>query len=183
MYKRQAGKVYTATSTGVSGPLEPVHTTGIVTDGNVNWSFTSVSGSFDVDLANTAYNGSTLGAFTSWRAFAAEDYTIKIEEIYGDSTFIKGDTIDADAVNLQFTVDATGKIATFAGLIGVKKFSLIATLDKDVIPASGLANTDLVYCSANSRHNFEANEIIFTCLLYTSPSPRDATLSRMPSSA
>ena len=157
-----AGKVYTATSTGVSGPLEPEHTTGIVTDGNVNWSFTSVSGSFDVDLANTAYNGSTLGAFTSWRAFAAEDYTIKIEEIYGDSTFIKGDTIDADAVNLQFTVDATGKIATFAGLIGVKKFSLIATLDKDVIPASALANTDLVYCSANSRHNFEANEIIFT---------------------
>ena len=25
--------------------------------------------------------------------------------------------------------------------------------------------------------------IIYTCLLYTSPSPRDATLSRMPSSA
>ena len=28
-----------------------------------------------------------------------------------------------------------------------------------------------------------ANEINFPCLLYTSPSPRDATLSRMPSSA
>ena len=27
------------------------------------------------------------------------------------------------------------------------------------------------------------NPIISTCLLYTSPSPRDATLSRMPSSA
>ena len=27
------------------------------------------------------------------------------------------------------------------------------------------------------------HEIIWTCLLYTSPSPRDATLSRMPSSA
>ena len=27
------------------------------------------------------------------------------------------------------------------------------------------------------------NEIIKACLLYTSPSPRDATLSRMPSSA
>ena len=26
-------------------------------------------------------------------------------------------------------------------------------------------------------------EYVFTCLLYTSPSPRDATLSRMPSSA
>ena len=29
----------------------------------------------------------------------------------------------------------------------------------------------------------EENKIITTCLLYTSPSPRDATLSRMPSSA
>ena len=28
-----------------------------------------------------------------------------------------------------------------------------------------------------------AEEMFFTCLLYTSPSPRDATLSRMPSSA
>ena len=27
------------------------------------------------------------------------------------------------------------------------------------------------------------NELILICLLYTSPSPRDATLSRMPSSA
>ena len=27
------------------------------------------------------------------------------------------------------------------------------------------------------------DEIVNTCLLYTSPSPRDATLSRMPSSA
>ena len=30
---------------------------------------------------------------------------------------------------------------------------------------------------------FKSNSRIHTCLLYTSPSPRDATLSRMPSSA
>ena len=28
-----------------------------------------------------------------------------------------------------------------------------------------------------------SRELLFDCLLYTSPSPRDATLSRMPSSA
>ena len=27
------------------------------------------------------------------------------------------------------------------------------------------------------------NDLVYNCLLYTSPSPRDATLSRMPSSA
>ena len=32
-------------------------------------------------------------------------------------------------------------------------------------------------------HPGECNERFLTCLLYTSPSPRDATLSRMPSSA
>ena len=31
--------------------------------------------------------------------------------------------------------------------------------------------------------NFEEVGMVDTCLLYTSPSPRDATLSRMPSSA
>ena len=39
----------------------------------------------------------------------------------------------------------------------------------------------------DALHRFESDEdefdVILTCLLYTSPSPRDATLSRMPSSA
>ena len=30
---------------------------------------------------------------------------------------------------------------------------------------------------------YDANEYVDSCLLYTSPSPRDNTLSRMPSSA
>ena len=34
-----------------------------------------------------------------------------------------------------------------------------------------------------NRHHFVRNEEFEGCLLYTSPSPRDATLSRMPSSA
>ena len=32
-------------------------------------------------------------------------------------------------------------------------------------------------------HSHEEIDILYACLLYTSPSPRDATLSRMPSSA
>ena len=34
-----------------------------------------------------------------------------------------------------------------------------------------------------SKRVLEAQGSVLTCLLYTSPSPRDATLSRMPSSA
>ena len=32
-------------------------------------------------------------------------------------------------------------------------------------------------------YTFESGPSLWSCLLYTSPSPRDATLSRMPSSA
>ena len=36
---------------------------------------------------------------------------------------------------------------------------------------------------AKNTGSVEGQIALFTCLLYTSPSPRDATLSRMPSSA
>ena len=38
-------------------------------------------------------------------------------------------------------------------------------------------------CGPPDAHYLCDPRLIFTCLLYTSPSPRDATLSRMPSSA
>ena len=37
--------------------------------------------------------------------------------------------------------------------------------------------------AANPTGDRDGDGIVDTCLLYTSPSPRDATLSRMPSSA
>ena len=42
-------------------------------------------------------------------------------------------------------------------------------------------DNDLIKIGKNS--NIQDNSVLHTCLLYTSPSPRDATLSRMPSSA
>ena len=42
---------------------------------------------------------------------------------------------------------------------------------------------DLVPYDKMWRTGANKNAMISTCLLYTSPSPRDATLSRMPSSA
>ena len=47
-------------------------------------------------------------------------------------------------------------------------------MDREEMPFNR-AEREWVYKSANGHDN--------TCLLYTSPSPRDATLSRMPSSA
>ena len=53
----------------------------------------------------------------------------------------------------------------FAALLGVASFGVAAWAQA---PIEGVIGTSPVYQN---------------CLLYTSPSPRDATLSRMPSSA
>ena len=50
---------------------------------------------------------------------------------------------------------------------------------------SGVTN-ELIKKTKSISNNFDSAEydtLLSTCLLYTSPSPRDATLSRMPSSA
>ena len=51
--------------------------------------------------------------------------------------------------------------------------------------ASGLWILTTIYAIGYMRGHHEVNQTRFfvCCLLYTSPSPRDATLSRMPSSA
>ena len=45
-----------------------------------------------------------------------------------------------------------------------------------------IENVDALFTSTD-KHTHEAAERIAHCLLYTSPSPRDRTRSRMPSSA
>ena len=46
-----------------------------------------------------------------------------------------------------------------------------------------LQNNKLIFTDGNAVENFELDNELTTCLLYTSPSPRDRTRSRMPSSA
>ena len=54
----------------------------------------------------------------------------------------------------------------------------------DAILDKGLTIEEMIdVCVENNADEENANTLIETCLLYTSPSPRDATLSRMPSSA
>ena len=61
--------------------------------------------------------------------------------------------------------------------------------DDVVVAATGYktvdekTNDDFLVLQHGSQYKGEAGDRHYTCLLYTSPSPRDATLSRMPSSA
>ena len=47
-------KLYTAQTTGVSSTIAPVHTTGVVSDGAINWAYTSASGIYVVCLLYTS---------------------------------------------------------------------------------------------------------------------------------
>ena len=51
-----------------------------------------------------------------------------------------------------------------------------------VLLASGVSAI-AIFSASNSNENFLMSHLISICLLYTSPSPRDRTRSRMPSSA
>ena len=82
--------------------------------------------------------------------------------------------------NAQFNenVDVLGKLNLFDSINQVEKFVLnLDSKEKLRITSDSITFTDTV--SAPSG-NFSG---IVTCLLYTSPSPRDGRISRMPSSA
>ena len=82
--------------------------------------------------------------------------------------------VDKSAEKIVKTVKTTGAIVT--GPIPLPTHKKIFTVLKSP------------HVNKKSREQFQLSSYkrlldIYSCLLYTSPSPRDATLSRMPSSA
>ena len=81
------------------------------------------------------------------------------------------------------------KLEILSGNVGYLKFNHFAKLEdaKPTIEAAlqFVANVDalIIDLQHNSGGHVNTTSWLGSCLLYTSPSPRDATLSRMPSSA
>mgnify|MGYP003328083374 CR=1 FL=1 len=70
-------------------------------------------------------------------------------------------------------------------ITGVKTINLIGTIDKDSVTNLAIFSY-IVHISSNPAllgFFVRTNKQVKSCLLYTSPSPRDRTRSRMPSSA
>ena len=113
----------------------------------------------------------------------------KIEEILIDCGF------KSDAVGKSFgvlktrmpidgeIVDVDVSIPRSENKIGTSHKDFKITLHPNMTPKEAGSRRDL---TINSMYkNLHTEEIVdpYNCLLYTSPSPRDATLARMPSSA
>ena len=64
--------------------------------------------------------------------------------------------------------------------IGIKKLLTISTSFESFSKIKDIVNKDEIIYGTVGIHPHESNT---NCLLYTSPSPRDIPLSRMPSSA
>ena len=64
----------------------------------------------------------------------------------------------------------------------MKEYS-IASIAGDGIGKEVVPEAQKILKEISQQHQFKLKIEDYDCLLYTSPSPRDATLSRMPSSA
>ena len=92
----------------------------------------------------------------------------------GSEVFTGGD----DGRFLQISPDGTIKeIASF----GTRWVDNVAATKDNMVCSSG--KNAYLWSSGNTKEKILEHTSTIGCLLYTSPSPRDATLSRMPSSA
>ena len=101
-----------------------------------------------------------------------------VDEAGNVSDFISAST------PFSFVLDNTGAIPTITSSevspSTSTSFPITVTFDEDVFNF----NASSIDITNGSVGNFnQVSGSVYTCLLYTSPSPRDATLSRMPSSA
>ena len=64
-----------------------------------------------------------------------------------------------------------------------EKISMLTAYDYTMAKIVDGAGIDVILVGDSASNVMAGHETTLPCLLYTSPSPRDATLSRMPSSA
>ena len=74
------------------------------------------------------------------------------------------------------------KIAFFTETFLPKVDGIVTRLTKTVEHLVAAGNEVVIFCPEGAPETYKGARVV-GCLLYTSPSPRDATLSRMPSSA
>ena len=91
-------------------------------------------------------------------------------------------------MNANQDLNSSGDTAENAAGSAIEQVTLALRKLVDGLPLDGIADNNtpeiIRQSIALARHlQRRANELQTPCLLYTSPSPRDATLSRMPSSA
>ena len=134
------------------------------------------------------FSGTYTGAFNN--ANAGTGKTVTITPSYTGADVSNYSVTDHSTI----TADVAVKALTVSGITASDKTydgNAVATLNTGSILYSGLINGDTfsgTYTGAFNNANAGTGKTVtitpsYTCLLYTSPSPRDGCRSRMPSSA
>ena len=96
---------------------------------------------------------------------------------------VKKSELITDLTNLYGSKITTADVKGYCASHGYRYYTITRYL-KDFRNGRGKWNLKVTAKKvAQIEKSFEAPAALPACLLYTSPSPRDATLSRMPSSA
>ena len=114
------------------------------------------------------------------RSYTGGQVSIKTDDIHSRARIL-----EIDAKRIKSDLDQ-GRIVVIAGFQGVDALGNITTLGRGgsdttavAVAAAVKADECRIYTDVDGIYTTDPR----VCLLYTSPSPRDATLSRMPSSA
>ena len=162
-------------STTVAEHLSAGTTVGTLstTDPDVGntFTYTLASGTGSTDNASFSLSGSTLLTAASFDYTTKNSYSIRIRStdqggLYTEQVF----TISVTNVNAAPTITGTSRTPTVPSATDAVWVTSTVTDD------SSVASVKLTYVTGSGTGTT-------TCLLYTSPSPRDGLLSRMPSSA
>ena len=108
------------------------------------------------------------------------DHDIKVRYLHSDIDTVERVEILSDL--RKGTFDVLVGINLLREGLDLPEVSLVAILDAD--KEGFLRSTrSLIQTIGRAARNINGKAILYACLLYTSPSPRDRSLSRMPSSA
>ena len=105
---------------------------------------------------------------------------VALARLYGEPLFAMPTDLYIPPDALEVFLEAfEGPLDLLLYLIRKQNFNILD------IPMAGVTRQYLVYVEEIRNRNLElaAEYLLMACLLYTSPSPRDRTRSRMPSSA
>ena len=129
---------------------------------------------FIVPKDTTVNCGSTDTSFTGVPTNVADDCD-------ADPNLTFSDTQAAGSCTGEFTITRAWRLEDTCGNVLIQN-QIINSIDT-IAPMITTEAMDTIYDCSGTSANTAFNNWLMTCLLYTSPSPRDATLSRMPSSA
>ena len=137
---------------------------------------------FGVRVEDTNPNGSGVSATESFRTESVGKFFKGLTSGVVGKIVNSSQKTTTDSLTLHVKYQATGN----SGSTFYTEFQDGEIIDEVTQDANGLGG----YSSVSSNNQFKIYSIAgstdvgsMACLLYTSPSPRDATLSRMPSSA